>query len=283
MSTRENILFSKVKEAEQALTFTCLEIGASPYGTAERFHVLVDYFPNSRILAFEIDQHVCDELNRSAKPGIEYFPVALGEFEEERPIYLTEHPMCSSLLRPNEALNSLYINLDVAKLRAIEKIKTVSLDTFCNQHRIDHIDFIKVDIQGAELEVFRGGANTLENVLFIVTEVGFVPMYVNQPLFGDVNQFLGEKGLKFHRFLKLEGRTLSPVLLNSDPDYPSQHMWADAIFISEIAAANTLSSQKLLKLGVLAYLYDSLDVAYHCFNIYDTRHATKLSELIFNR
>ena len=63
------------------------------------------------------------------------------------------------------------------------------------------VDFIKIDIQGAELDVFKGGVDTLKDVVAIVSEVEFIPHYIDQPLFGDVCSFLTEKGFMFHKFL----------------------------------------------------------------------------------
>ena len=39
------------------------------------------------------------------------------------------------------------------------------------------IDFIKIDVQGGELDVFKGGSKTLKNVLKIVCEVEFIQHY----------------------------------------------------------------------------------------------------------
>ena len=44
-------------------------------------------------------------------------------------------------------------------------------------YKIDCIDFIKIDVQGAELDVFKGGKKALENVLKIICEMEFVPLY----------------------------------------------------------------------------------------------------------
>lgn len=65
--------------------------------------------------------------------------------------------MCSSLYKPNEKLVSLYNNMEVAMLKSIESIETDSLDYFTKENSIESVDFIKIDIQGAELDVFQGG------------------------------------------------------------------------------------------------------------------------------
>jgi len=280
---RITIVGEIVREVESALAFTILEIGALPLeGKKEPFHQLLDIFPESRIIAFEVDKDLCDQLNRQARPGISYFPVALGRTEEQRTFYETNHPMCSSLYKPNEKLISMYNNMEVAMLKAVDSIETFSLDYFTDKNNIESVDFIKIDIQGAELDVFQGGANTLKEVVAIVSEVEFVSHYVDQPLFGDVCTFLAEKDIMFHKFLGMAGRSLKPIVIGNNPNFPTQHMWSDAIFIKDIFKISDLSASKLLKLGLLAFIYGSPDVTYWCFKNYDERNGTNIHKSLFD-
>lgn len=266
-----------VRHVDNSLVFTVLEIGAVPLGgEPEPFHILLDSFPGSQVIAFEVDKQLCEDLNRKAKTGLSFHPVALGRTEEERPFYITRAPMCCSLYRPNEELISLYNNMEVAALMSQTTIKTVSLDAFAKQQGIDDVDFIKIDIQGAELEVFEGGVEALAHVVAIVSEVEFVPHYVDQPLFGDVCAFLAKQGIMFHKFLGVGGRTLKPVVMANNPNFPSQHMWSDAVFIKHVADIPSLPSDKLLKLGMLSFIYGSPDLAFYCFRHYDERHGSHI-------
>jgi FkbM family methyltransferase len=40
-------------------------------------------------------------------------------------------------------------------------VEVTTLDTFCAQQKIDRLDFIKADVEGAEIKVLRGGMDTL--------------------------------------------------------------------------------------------------------------------------
>lgn len=277
--TRIKALFETIAKISPSLSFTIAEVGAVPIGgQVEPFYLLLDYFPASRIIAFEVDEKLCNELNEKSRPNITYFPVALGEREEERPFYETTHPMCCSLYKPNEDLMRNYNNLDVAMLKSTSTIATTSLDSFASQNSVDEIDFIKIDVQGAELDIFRGATKMLDNVVFVVSEVEFIPLYIDQPLFGDICTYLTEKGLMFHRFLGIAGRSLKPIVIDSDPNFASQVMWTDAIFIREISRLSDLAPEKLLKMGVLAYMYGSPDVAFLCFKKYDEEKGTNFSQ-----
>lgn len=268
-----------VAEENAELAFSILEIGALPIeGEAESFYQLIDFFPNSSIIAFEVDEDLCSDLNTNSKEQLHYFPVALGLNNEEVPFYETQHPMCSSLYPPNWELMRHYNNLEVASLKSKSSIKTQSLDFFLKENNINDVDFIKIDIQGAELSVFQGGENILEKTIFIVSEVEFIPLYEQQPLFGEVCKYLASKNLMFHKFLGLAGRTLKPLIINNNPNIPTQHMWSDAVFIKEIKQLPSLSANKLLKMAILAFSYGSPDVTYHCFQLYDAQYQRNLSK-----
>jgi len=272
--------FKLIKKFDESLKFQIVEIGANPYGKFnERFHKLLDYFPNSKIYAFDVDKNECEKLNNLCKKGMKFFPFVLGEKKEKRKFYQTNHPMCSSLYEPNEKLIKLYNNFNVAYLKNVIDIETISLDDFLEDQKINTLDFIKIDIQGAELDVFRGAVKCLKSVLMVVSEVEFISHYINQPLFGDVCSFLDKNNLMFHKFVGLAGRTLRPVVLGNDINFASQHIWSDAVFIRNILKVSEIKSSQLLKLAVFSYLYRSLDLTFYCLTLYDKINDTKISEL----
>jgi FkbM family methyltransferase len=279
-----NTLAEIIKAADRDLKLTMLEIGAAPVeGVKEPFRELLDAFPGSQIVAFELDKQLCANLNRTGPRGIRYYPVALGRREETRPLYETMHPMCTSLFKPNEALIGRYHNLEVGMLKSVGSVDTVSLDRFAGDTGIKDVDFIKIDIQGAELEVFEGGTTTLHDVVAVVSEVAFIPGYIGAPVFGDVCRFLSEQGLMFHKFLGLSGRALRPTIINDDPNFVVQHLWADAVFMRHILKLSDLTPPKLLKLSLLSHLYSSPDVAFYCLDLYDKQCGTNVLQKLLER
>jgi FkbM family methyltransferase len=279
----QEALVGIVHRTASHLTFNILEIGSVPVeGAPEPFHSLIHSFPGSRINAFEVDAELCNTLNSQAISGLVHHPVALGRTEEERPFYITNHPVCCSLYKPNEKLLKKFNNMEMSMLKAVSTIKTVSLDYFIAKNNIGPVDFIKIDIQGAELDVFQGGVTTLRDVVAIVTEAEFIHLYENQPLFGDVCAFLAEQGLSFSKFLEVGGRALKPTILNNNPNLPGQFMWSDSLFFKDPMHLDAFSSDQLLKQAVLALMYGSQDVSLYCFMEYDRRHSTTIArELVF--
>lgn len=72
------------------------------------------------------------------------------------------------------------------------------LDDVFADTQLQTLDLLKLDVQGYELEVLRGGAHTLQRTLLLVTEVSFFDHYDQQPRFIDVYTFLRAHGYELH-------------------------------------------------------------------------------------
>jgi hypothetical protein len=53
-----------------------------------------------------------------------------------------------------------------------------------------------MDVQGFELEVLKGGTKTLEHVDYVYCEVNRDEVYENNALVEELDEFLGEYGMK---------------------------------------------------------------------------------------
>ena len=58
---------------------------------------------------------------------MKFFPIALGKKKETRKFYETYMPVCSSLYEPNQKFLELYHSLNIAYLKNITEIETISL------------------------------------------------------------------------------------------------------------------------------------------------------------
>lgn len=115
----------------------------------------------------------------------------------------------SSILKPKEHLTQ---HPDVLFEDSIE----------VDMHRLDDLNgsvqtcnFINIDVQGYELEVFKGGVNTLEHIDYVMTEVNSDEVYENCARIEEVDKFLGDFG--FRRVETCMGGG----------------MWGDAFYIKE--------------------------------------------------
>ena len=272
-------LIDTIKQVKNNLEFSIIEVGSLKVeDSKDPYYELLDYFPSSKIFGFEIEKETCEKMNSSARKGVSYYPFALGKTNEKRKLYITQDPRCTSLYEPNESLTHLYNGLEVSNLKKETEIETITLDSFVAKQEIKNVDFIKLDVQGAELDVLQGSKKTLKNVVKIVCEVEFIEIYKDQPLFAEVNNFLKEFDFMYNKFLGLNGRSLKPIIMNKNPYTASQHMWSDASYIYDIQKIKNLSDEKLLKLSLLASIYRSVDLAFFCLSQYDIRHSSSLKD-----
>jgi FkbM family methyltransferase len=75
-------------------------------------------------------------------------------------------------------------------------VPTGTLDAFCAQHGLGHIDFIQMDVQGAEQLVLAGAAAMLPHITAIWLEVSAREHYRGQALAADVTRFMKRHGFK---------------------------------------------------------------------------------------
>ena len=55
-------------------------------------------------------------------------------------------------------------------------------------------DVVKIDIQGGELEALKGFGSLLDKVVCVELEVSLMSIYEGQPLFGEIFDFMTDKG-----------------------------------------------------------------------------------------
>ena len=119
------------------------------------------------------------------------------------PFYVQRELVCSSLLRPSLTMMRR-VGLDTVGFGCgdVQKVIRVSTTTIDTHFAPGSIDYLKLDVQGADLAVMRGGKAALSEVMFAQIEVEFVEVYEGQPLFADVDTFARkELGLTFAGFV----------------------------------------------------------------------------------
>ncbi len=92
----------------------------------------------------------------------------------------------------------------------------VTLDKLLEKENLKKPDFIKIDTQGYELEILKGGEKTLAHAEFVLLEVSFLDIYVNCPLVADTINFMKERGFVVYDICSLMRRPLDKALFQSD-------------------------------------------------------------------
>ena len=215
-----------------------------------------------------------EKLKASAKPGHHYLPYFVGD-GSARTFYECNFTMTSSLFEPNTALLAKFQNLE--ELTRVQKAYPVQTTRLDDIPELKGTDFLKADVQGAELMVFEGAPRLLDDALVVHTEVEFVQLYKDQPLFADVDAHLRSKGFVLH-LLGKAGRTFKPLIFRNDVNAGlSQILWGDAVYVRDFMSFDELSGPALLKIAaILRETYRSVDLVAVALEAYDRQHGTEL-------
>ncbi len=201
---------------------TIIDVGASKGNFSFEFHGL---FPDAHIFAFE-PLHDCFQLTINKMQGIPNFTaynIALSDSRGEQEIYRSSYSGASSLI-PMAPLQKELFPVTAGQTR--EKIKTDTLDAVLGSVKLEEPMLIKLDVQGTEDVVIRGGRSLFRRAKIVITETSFQKLYEHQPLFNDICKQLEELE---YRYVGIwgEGDFRSPI--------DGRPLQQDSIFLREDA------------------------------------------------
>lgn len=242
-------MFSLTELIKLETPITVCDVGAA-LGESPSYQSLVDRGA-ARIVGFEPERTECERLNVAYGAPHLFLPYFVGDGRDQV-FHQTNWNLTGSLFEPNRELNECFNNLvEVTQLVAKHPVTTVRLDDIAE---LDDIDFLKIDVQGAELMIFQNGRRRLSTTLMIQTEVEFIHHYKNQPLFADVDGELRAQGFQFHTFQGFGSRAFKPLAKTSSiNDGFRQIIWSDAIYVRDWMKLAELSREKLQKYAVLMH------------------------------
>ncbi len=176
----------------------------------------------------------------------------------------------SSLLRLDAEFCAGFTSLAGLRTIASSRVRTERLDDLLGH--VPAVDFLKLDIQGAELAALQGAASVLARTAMIQCEVEFAPIYQGQPLFSEVELFLRRAGFMLID-LVTEARR-APVVASGRAG-AEQLLWADGVFVRR---AELVSDDGLLAQAILAAaLYDKPGIAERALANHDHRLGGRLA------
>ena len=164
-----------------------------------------EHFPNAKLYTFEPVPSNFELVKRNTAlyPAINPFQIALSNqngtatfhVSSGNPDHIDKNDntdygnKSSSLLSPE-------LHTTTHKWLKFEnkiEVQTQILSDFCKEKEISKIDFIHIDVQGAELMVFEGANKFMQNIDCVWMEVEEVELYKGQPLKADVEKFMYER------------------------------------------------------------------------------------------
>jgi FkbM family methyltransferase len=226
---------------------------------------------------FEPDSEECDRLNESARThtlgyrALLYTPTAVGQPGAARPFNLYQRRGCSSLLTGDVEIAKQYAREHFFVLDEQIPVTVEGMDDAAARLQLTDAAYMKIDAQGAELEILRSAPKLVgDSLLCIRTEVQFAPLYKDQPLFADIDAELRGKGFMFMGFPELHawrrGTESKPDRWNGGPTPMSepQLIHGDALYLRspDLLATETIADyDRLINYALLAIAYGQLDIA----------------------
>lgn len=155
-----------------------------------------------------VNSFLVDPLSDSQSPEIErIIRFALTDQNGDANLHISRGGAASSLKTLNQLSvtdSTFYDHGLLSELMAQTSnvnVKTATVDTLQAQGVLPTLHFIKLNIEGSELDALHGARHALKDCLGIQVEVSFKTMWDGAPHFSDVDAFLRECGFEFHQIL----------------------------------------------------------------------------------
>ena len=181
-------------------------------------------------------------------------------------LYVPTDPEAASLLKHNSAIGNKFDKPQFFEIEHTEEIDTLSLGDALTNSDLQTVDYLKIDIEGAELAVLQSSPSVVAETLAIKTEVAFMEFRQGQPLAGDVDAFLRRSGFELMDILspahwRRHGYVVDPFYSAETPPYSrGQIVQSDYLFFRD---PDTLDDHvpQLLKLSMISLALGYFDHA----------------------
>jgi FkbM family methyltransferase len=265
---------SKIAEFWNLVAPQCLtevvDVGANPIDSVPPYMPMLSA-GLCRVTGFEPQVEPLQTLQGRDGQHERYLPYVVGDGESHT-LNVCHGSGMTSLLEPDPAALDVFEYLKLPG-RVVERVP-VQARKLDDISEIDHIDFLKIDVQGSELAVFRGGTTRLAEAVAVQTEIPFVTLYRDQPTLGDIDTELRSQGFIPHGFPEIKLWPISPCV---DPRQPiNQLLEADMVYVRDFIHEEKMSDEQLKHLALIAhYCYRSFDLALRCVLLLERRKAVE--------
>jgi FkbM family methyltransferase len=144
-----------------------------------------------RVIGFEPSKQSFETAlkNTAGLPGIKIENYAVSDFCGVTEFFVTDNKVSSSL-NPLTGADTRF------STQTVEKVEIITLDEYFKRNGIqeEKVLAVKLDVQGHELKVLRGAANTLKRTMFVLTELSNHESYEGGARYFEVDQAMRENG-----------------------------------------------------------------------------------------
>lgn len=195
------------------------------------------------VLGFEPQQTALDELNARKGPNEIYSGQVILD-GSSRKLFHASAPGMTSLLTPSRRVLALFERfVEFGEIVAESEVETATLDDALEDNPVD---FIKLDTQGTELIILMNAPRALGQAVAVQIEVSFIPLYYDQPTFGEVDLWMRSQGFIPHGFADIKAWPLATGHLS--PKIPHQLLEADMVYVRDFQKSMTLEQWRHLAL-----------------------------------
>ena len=252
------------------------DIGAAFLGETPPYQPLLDS-GLGRLFAFEPDARQVETLRQRLGSTATVIAQAVGDGREHT-LHVCDHGW-SSILEPDPAALAFF-NSFTALGRVLSKqvIQTRRLDDIAE---LPPPDFLKMDVQGAELMVLQNGRAKLAACVAVQLETSFVTLYKSQPPFGAVDLEMRAQGFMPHRFVDVKRWSIAPAIAGNDPRVAlNQLLESDIVYIRDLTKPDNFSDLQLKRLAAIAHMYRSPDLAVRCLSELEARSVVSGADML---
>ena len=237
---------------------TILDVGATGLNYKNKFSYSFDLAATKLI-------KVDDLMSEKKEANEELINTLLWSENKKKKFNITKNLISSSLYEINEEVLKNFKNFDEHQIIDIKEVFTKKIKDI---QEIDKCNFMKLDAEGAELEIMKGMEDKIDNVLGVEIETQFVERYLGSPSFAEVNKFLEDKGFELY-LLNVESWVREDGFFNSSSNH--KVIWGDLVYFKKLDALKILIQNKvddniIEKLVSLLLLYKFFDEANYLIN-----------------
>ena len=186
----------------------------------------LDLFESPTIYCFEPDPRAIGRFKKQVPPNapVTLFELAISDHQGSVGFYQSGGRRDNKWLVEampegwdlSGSIKEPYRHLDKHPFVTFEKkiqVATATLDSVCENHGIGPIDFLWLDVQGAEMDVFRGAPNTLAQTRFLYAEYSNRELYKGQSGLREIVKYLKDFSVvvRYEGDVLLRNDKLSPV------------------------------------------------------------------------
>lgn len=237
------------------------------------------YQKNLKVIGFEPDGRTSSEIEiNQADVGSLVINKAVWSTDSMITINHTKKPLCSSVYKPNLEYLKIFPDVERYGVEFESEYHAVTISKICQELSLKP-DFIKIDIQGGELEVLKGAGDTLDLVLGIESEVEFKPFYLDQPLFPEILQFMENKDFTMIDFIGLGRMERNQFRGIGECNFGDALFLRTPEYILEKFKAGLIDESVLARYCAILYIYHRYDLL---LTVYEALKSANLAESITN-